>query len=310
MFFDVSPDATLEAVDAASREVVAKVRELPETKFMWSLVANYGGFGGMVNKNWKERDRSTSDVYGHLFGQVGQVAGVNVFPRLDPPLPTSGMHDVELILQTSAPVEDLLEATMAIVGAGYMSGKFAYVDPDLKIDRPQARVVVDREKVADLGMDLASVGRELGALLGGGYVNRFNYFDRSYKVIPQIGQKDRATVGPLLDLKIKTPSGDLVPVSSFVRIEAEASPRTLNRFQQRNSVKIAGGLKPGFTKAEGLEVLENAARQIAGADVNIDYAGESRQIKHEGSSLLLTLGFAIILVYWCWPPSSAASAIR
>ena len=297
MFFDVSPDATLDAVDQASRQVVAKVQELPETQFMWSLVANWGGFGGMVNKNWKERDRSTSEVYGHLFGQVSQVAGVTAFPRLDPPLPTSGMHDVELILQSSAPVEQMLEAAQTIVYAGYQSGKFTYVDTDLKIDRPEASVIVDREKVADLGMDLASVGRELGALLGGGYVNRFNYYDRSYKVIPQIGQKDRATVGPLLDLKIKTPTGELVPVSSFVRIETKASPRTLNRFQQRNSVKIFGGVLPGVTKAEGLEVFEQTARQVVGNDVTIDYAGESRQIKHEGSSLLLTLGFAIVLVY-------------
>ncbi|MFY9341824.1 MAG: efflux RND transporter permease subunit [Planctomycetota bacterium] len=297
MFFDASPDATLEAVDAASKQVVAKVKELPETKFMWSLVASWGGFGGMVHKNWQERQRSTTEVYPQLYGAVSQVPGVRVFPRLDPPLPTSGMHDVELVLQSSAPLEDLLEATMAVVGAGYQSGKFVYVDTDLKIDRPEARVAVDRDKVADLGMDLASVGRELGAMLGGGYVNRFNWYDRSYKVIPQIGQQDRATVGPLLDLKIKTPAGDLVPVSSFVRIEAVAAPRTLNRFQQRNAVKVFGGVLPGVTKEEGLAVLEAAAQRVAGTTIAIDHAGESRQIRHEGSSLVATLGFAILLVY-------------
>src|SRR5256886_16619206 len=81
---------------------------------------------------------------------------------------------------------------------------FRSVDTDLKIDLPEARVVVDRDQVADLGLDLATVGRELGTALGGGYVNRFNFYDRSYKVIPQIGDADRTTVGPLLDLKIKT----------------------------------------------------------------------------------------------------------
>jgi multidrug efflux pump len=297
MFFDVSPDATIESVDAASRQVVANVKSMQETQFMWSLVASWGGFGGMVHKNWKERDRSTSEVYPELFGRVSQVPGLTAFPRLDPPLPTSGMHDVELVLQSSAPLEDLLEATMAVVGAGWQSGKFVYVDTDLKIDRPEARVIVDREKVADLGMDLASVGRELGALLGGGYVNRFNWYDRSYKVIPQVGQQDRANVGPLLDLKIKTPNGDLVPVSSFVRIEATAGPRTLNRFQQRNAVKIFGGMRPGMTKAEGLDILEAAARKVAGDKITIDYAGESRQIRHESSSLVTTLGFAVVLVY-------------
>jgi multidrug efflux pump len=297
MFFDVAPDATIEAVDAASKQVVAKVQELPETEFMWSLVASWGGFGGMVHKNWKQRERSTTQVLPDLHSRVQQVPGINAFPRLDPPLPTSGLHDVELVLQSALPLEHLLEAAMAVVGAGWQSGKFLYVDTDLKIDRPEARVIVDREKVADLGMDLASVGRELGALLGGGYVNRFNYFDRSYKVIPQIGLQDRATVGPLLDLKIKTPHGDLVPVSSFVRIEAGASPRTLNRFQQRNAVKVFGAVRPGTTKEEGLQVLESAARSVTGASIAIDYAGESRQIRHEGSSLVTTLGFAILLVY-------------
>jgi multidrug efflux pump len=297
LFFDAAPDATLESVDAASRQVVAQVHTLPETKFMWSLVANWGGFGGMVNKDWRQRARSTEQLYGELYSKVSQVPGLRVFPRLDPPLPTSGQYDVELVLQSAAPLEDLMEATMAVVGAGWQSGKFLYVDTDLKIDRPQARVLVDRERVADLGMDLATVGRELGALLGGGYVNRFNHFDRSYKVIPQIGQEDRATVGPLLDLKIKTPAGEMVPVSSFVTIEASPAPRTLNRFQQRNAVKVFGGVQPGVTKEEGLAVLEDAARQVAGTGIVIDHAGESRQIRREGASLVTTLGFAIALVY-------------
>ncbi len=131
-----------------------------------------------------------------MFGAVSQVPGLRVFPRLDPPLPTPGQYDVELVLQSDAPPEQMLETAAAVVGAGWQSGKFLYVDTDLKIDLPQARVVIDREQVADLGLDLAGVGQELGTLLGGAYVNRFNYFDRSYKVIPQIGDEDRATRRP------------------------------------------------------------------------------------------------------------------
>src|SRR5216117_4502314 len=199
-------------------------------------------------------------MYGEVFGAVSQAPGLRVFPRLDPPLPTPGQYDVELVLQSDAPAEQMLEAAGAVLGAGWQSGKFLYVDTDLKIDLPQARVVLDRERLADLGLDLASVGRELGTLLGGAYVNRFNFFDRSYKVIPQIGDERRTTVGPLLDLKIKTPSGRLVPVSTFTHIESSTAPRTLNRFQQRNAVRIFGGVKPGVTKEEGLRVLENAAK--------------------------------------------------
>ncbi len=261
LFMAAAPDASLEATNRASLQVVQAIRSFPEAKFMWSLTAPWGGFGGMVTKNFKERSRTTEQMYGQVYYAVSQVPGLQVFPRLDPPLPTPGQYDVELILASDLPPEQMLQTAGAVIGAGWQSGKFLYVDTDLKIDLPEARVVIDRDQVADLGLDLASVGRELGTLLGGGYVNRFNYFDRSYKVIPQIGDEDRTTVAPLLNLKIKTPSGRLVPVATFTRIESTTAPRTLNRFQQRND------------------------------------AGESRQMRLEGAALTTTLIFAVILIY-------------
>jgi multidrug efflux pump len=297
LFFEGSPDSTLEASNRDSLRVVKSITGFPETEFMWSLTAPWGGFGGLVAKDWTQRDRSTEEMFGDVYAAVSQVPGLRVFPRLDPPLPTPGQYDVELVVQSDGALEQLLETTQAVLDAGYSSGKFMYVDTDLKIDLPQARVVLDRERLADLGLDLATVGRELGTLLGGAYVNRFNYFDRSYKVIPQIGDKDRATLDPLLDLKIKTADGTLVPVSTFTRIETIAGPRTLNRFQQRNSARIFGGVMPGVTKAEGLSVLEDAARASGGAAITLDHAGESRQIRQESAALTSTLGFAVILIY-------------
>jgi len=295
-FFEASPDSTVEATNRESLKVVDRVASFPEAEFMWSLTAAWGGFGGMVTKYWKERSRSTEEMFAEVFGAVSQVPGLRVFPRLDPPLPTPGQYDIELVLQSDAPAEEMLDTVGAVLGAGWQSGKLLYVDTDLKIDLPEARVVLNREQVADLGLDLASVGQELGTLLGGDYVNRFNFFDRSYKVIPQIGDKDRATVGPLLDLKIKTPTGQLVPVSTFTHIETSTAPRTLNRFQQRNAVRIFGGVNPGVTKEEGLRVLE-AAAAAAGPSLVLDHAGESRQIRKEGGALTVTLGFALVLIY-------------
>ncbi|HYV19463.1 MAG TPA: efflux RND transporter permease subunit [Verrucomicrobiae bacterium] len=297
LFYQASPDASLEAVNRESKKVVESILTMPETEFSWSLVSSWGGFGGIVAKDWKTRHRSTEQMYGEVYGRVSQIPGLRVFPRLDPPLPTPGQYDVELVLQSDAPPEQLMETVGSVVGAGWQSGKFLYVDTDLKIDLPEARVVIDREQVADIGLDLAGVGRELGTLLGGAYVNRFNYYDRSYKVIPQIGERDRATVGPLLDLKIKTPSGALVPVSTFTKIESSTAPRVLTRFAQRNSVRVFGGVRPGITKEEGLRVLENAAAHATGPQVALDYAGESRQIRREGGALTVTLGFAVILIY-------------
>jgi len=294
---EASPDASLAANNRNSLEVVERITAFPEASFMWSLTADWGAMGGMVTRDWKERERSTEEMYGEVYGAVSQVPGLRVFPRLDPPLPTPGQYDVELVLQSDAPAQQMLETVGQVVGAGWASGKFLYVDTDLKIDLPEARVVIDRERVADLGLDLASVGQELGTLLGGAYVNRFNWFDRSYKVIPQIGEADRATVAPLLDLKIKTPSGELVPVSTFTRIESSTAPRVLNRFQQRNAVRVFGGVRPGVTKEEGLRVLEAAAAAATGPALVVDHAGESRQIRREGTALTATLGFALVLIY-------------
>jgi multidrug efflux pump len=296
-FMEASPDASLAASNRASQNVVSLVKAFPEAEFMWSLTASWGGFGGMVTKDWKERSRSTEEMYGEVFGAVSQVPGLRVFPRLDPPLPTPGQYDVELVLPSDASPQQMLETVGAVVGAGWQSGKFLYVDTDLKIDLPEARVVIDRDQVADLGLDLATVGQELGTLLGGGYVNRFNFFDRSYKVIPQIGEEGRTTVAPLLDLKIKTPSGQLVPVSTFTRIESSTAPRVLNRFQQQNAVRVFGGVKPGVTKEEGLRVLEEAAVAASVPGATIEHAGESRQIRREGKALTTTLGFAVVLIY-------------
>ncbi|MBX3747243.1 MAG: efflux RND transporter permease subunit [Verrucomicrobiae bacterium] len=297
LFLEASPDSTIEATSRQSLEVVRAITGFEEARFMWSLTAGWGGFGGLVAKDWRERERSTEAMYGEVYGAVSQIPGLRVFPRLDPPLPTPGQYDVELVLQSDAPLDRMLELATAVVQAGWQSGKFLYVDTDLKIDQPEARVVLDRERLADLGLDLATAGRELGTVLGGAYVNRFNYHDRSYKVIPQIGDEDRTTVGPLLDLKIKTGDGDLVPVSSFTHIESGTAPRSLNRFQQRNAVRVFGGVQPGVTKEEALRVLENAANAARGPNVVLDHAGESRQIRREGSALTVTLGFAVALIY-------------
>src|SRR6185437_14855077 len=171
LFMAASPDASLEATNKASLQVVKAITAFPEAKFMWSLTANWGGFGGMVAKDYKHRTRTTEQMYGNVYGAVSQIPGLRVFPRLDPPLPTPGQYDVELVLQGDVPPEQMLQTAGAVVGAGFQSGKFLYVDTDLKIDLPEARVVIDRDQIADLGLDLATVGRELGTLLGGAYVN-------------------------------------------------------------------------------------------------------------------------------------------
>ncbi|HMP80556.1 MAG TPA: efflux RND transporter permease subunit, partial [Pirellulaceae bacterium] len=209
VFMQSPPNATLESTTEWTQRLATELEKLPESRYMWALAFPNMGFGGIITVPFHERTRSTNDMYPEVFGIVSQIPGIQPFPILLPPLPGAGQYDVELIVKSDLPIELMVDSINEIVSRGSRAGQFMFVETDLKLDLPQARVNVDRAKVADLGMDLAMIAQELGVLLGGGYVNRFNYFNRSYQVIPQLAETDRQSIGALLDLKIRGPNGDL-----------------------------------------------------------------------------------------------------
>lgn len=297
VFMQAAPNATLKSTTHWAQELAKQLQALPEAEYMWALVTPANGFGGVITKDFDERERSTTAMYPEVFGLASQIPGIEPFPILLPPLPGAGQYDVELVIKSDAPPELLAEQGAAIAAEAAKAGMFMFVDSDLKLDLPQARVTVDREKVADLGMDLAVVAQELGVLLGGGYVNRFNYFNRSYQVIPQLAEEERQSLSALMDLKIRSPAGELIPVANFASVEPVVAPRTLTRFQQQSSFRVFAGVFPGVTKEAGLDKLEAIAREVMGPTIALDYAGESRQIRQEGSALIVTLGFALVMIY-------------
>ncbi|MCC7337008.1 MAG: efflux RND transporter permease subunit [Pirellulaceae bacterium] len=297
VFMSAAPNATLKSTTHWAQDLAGKLQSLPEAEYMWALVTSGTGFGGVVTKDFDERSRSTTAMYPEVFGLASQIPGIQPFPILLPPLPGAGQYDVELVIKSDDPPARLAEQASEIANKASQAGLFMFVDTDLKLDLPQARVNVDREKVADLGMDLAVVAQELGVLLGGGYVNRFNYFNRSYQVIPQLAEEERQSLSALTDLKIRSPAGDLIPVANFATIEPVTAPRTLTRFQQQSSFRVFAGVVPGVTKEAGLNQLEAIAREVMGPTIALDYAGESRQIRQEGSALIVSLGFALIMIY-------------
>lgn len=294
-----APDATLDYTVRGFKEVADAFMSVPEARFFFQIaeLGMGGGFGGIQTVDWKDRERSTEEVQGEVIGKLMQIKELRSIAVRPPPLPGAGQFDVELMVTSADEAGDMEPFINQIIGAGYASGKFVYVDSDLKIDLPQTRIEIDRKKVADFGLDLADVGRDLGVLLSGGYINRFNYMGRSYKVIPQVGDSQRQTAEELLQFKIRTRDGGSVTLRSLVNLRTEAVPRVLTRFQQRNSAKVYGVVAPGVTKEEALSALETAAKGIVPPGYAIDYAGESRQMRTEGATLVSTLGFAIGLIY-------------
>lgn len=297
MIVNSAPDASLAYTSGNMNKVLDVGKALPEFEAMFEIVFPSNGFGGYLFKNWHDRQRTAHEIQPAVFGAVSQIKELQIFPVLPPALPGAGNYDVELVLKGPGTPDEMAGYAGQLVGSAFASGKFMFADTDLKIDLPQVRAVINRERVADLGLDLADIGRQLGILLSGNYVNRFTINGRAYKVIPQVDGDARKTAARLLDYKIQTRDGKQVPISAFTTLESSTAPRILARFQQTDSFRVFGGVLPGVTKSDALETLEQAARTILPAGYTIDYAGESRQIRQEGTTLAGTLGFAILLIY-------------
>ena len=202
---------------------------------------------------------------------------------------------MELVIVSTAESEQILEFAGALTQKAMASSFFPFLDVDVKIDKPQAEIVIDRDKVASLGLDLADIGNDLSSMFGGNYVNRFNIDGRSYKVIPQIKRKERLNPDQLTSIYVTGPEENLIPLSAIATIERKTVPRSLNRFQQFNSVKIAGVTRLPLDSA--LSFLEEEAAKILPQGFNVDYTGESRQLRAEGNSFLASFLLAVVLIF-------------
>jgi multidrug efflux pump len=174
---------------------------------------------------------------------------------------------------------------------------FIYADADLKFDQPQTEVVFDRDKLRSQGVDLSQAGKDLSTLLGGNYVNRFSIQGQSYKVIPQVKRVERLTSDQLSQIYVKGSNDKLVPLSTFATLKTTTEPRELKKFQQLNAVRIQGVIPPPVPLDKALTFLEDEAKKILPQGFTVDYAGESRQLRVEGSKFLGTFLLSAILIY-------------
>jgi multidrug efflux pump len=176
------------------------------------------------------------------------------------------------------------------------AGVFRFPPPiDTKIDQPEAQITIDHDKVGSLGMDMRQIGADLSAMVGGNFVNWFNISGRSYKVIPQVQRADRLNAERLSNMYVNGPNDQLVPLSTIATIENRTVPRSLNRMQQLNAVRLMG--VPTQSLDAALKFLEDESQKILPKGYMIDYTGESRQLRTEGNKFLPALGLALVLIF-------------
>ncbi|WP_045225066.1 efflux RND transporter permease subunit [Methyloterricola oryzae] len=292
-----APDATLKQRLKYSAQVYEKFVSHPENDHVFQLDMPGQTIAGMVLKPWDEREKTTKVLQPELQAQVDGVAGVKVAVFQPPPLPGTSGLPVQFAIGTTEPFSRLNEVSRQFLQDVQNSGMFIFVDSDLKYDQPQARVEIDRNKAALLGLNMQDVGGSLASMLGGGYVNYFSLSGRSYKVIPQVQQRFRLNPGQLGDYYVRSASGQSVPLSTIASIRTETVPQSLNHFQQMNSATISGVPFPGVALGDALGYLKDLAARTLPAGFSVDYAGLSRQMVQESSGFLLTFLFALIIIF-------------
>ena len=292
-----SPNSSLEQTLLYTGMINRAFESFPEFATSFQITMPTGGFSGMVIKPWGERKRTTMEMEPEAWAKTGKIPGVRVIVTTPPPLPGGSNFPVEFVVSSTAEPEKLLPYAQTLVKSAFESGKFMFADADLKYDLPQTEIEIDRARVATMGLDLKQIGTDLSIFTGGNYVNRFHVQGRSYKVIPQMQRAGRLNPEQLNDLYVTGPDGSLIPLSTIASLKNDVQPRELKRFQQLNSVTIQGAFVPGTSIDDALTALEKKAAEILPPGFHLDYAGESRQLRKEGSSMLTTLFMSLLLIY-------------
>ncbi|HEV7137314.1 MAG TPA: efflux RND transporter permease subunit, partial [Steroidobacteraceae bacterium] len=292
------PDATITQMDTYSRQALAVGKSVPEYRGAFQVVGAPSvtqGIGGILFKPWSDRSRSANQLQQILQKKWNSIAGAEVAAFQFPPLPGSQGLPVQFVITTSEPIENLYQVEQQVLNRAKASGRFWFVDGDLKIDSPQQTITVNHDMVAQLGLTEQEVASVLGAAMGGGYVNYFTLAGRSYKVIPQVLQKYRLNPHQVLNLHLRAANGSLVQLGTIAHLERQTVPESINHFQQVNSATIAGA--PAGSQGAALAFLRKTLQEVAPSGYTVDYSGASRQYMEGSNGFLYTFGFALIIVY-------------
>jgi len=253
---------------------------------------------GLLMKPWDERKRSQKQVQQDVQKGLFQLSGLQAFAFALPTLPgASGGLPVQYVLISTAEPRVVAEALDKLILEARRSGNFIVVDGDLKFNKPEVVVNIDRSKAAALGIGMAEIGTSLAGLLGGDYVNRFDIEGRSYKVIPQVPRDFRLNAGAIDRIYVKTAQGGMVPLSSVVSMEPTVAANSLYQFNQLNAGTLSALPIPGTTLGQALQFLNQKAAEVLPKGFQIDYQGELRQLVQEGNALLYAFVFAIVIIY-------------
>jgi len=303
----IAPEgASMEYTDGYMRAIEGMFARVPEIRSYFTVVApglerpnpvNFGiGFTQLLP--WEERRRSTQQVTQELAPKMfGALPGVLAFPVNPPSLGQSFRNPlVQFVIQANS-YEQLEDLTGRLLAKARASGALANADVDLRLNKPQLAVDIDRDKAAALGIDVETIGRTLETLLGGRQVTRFKREGKQYDVIVQLEAKDRSTPADLTSIFVRARDGHLVQLANLVRVRETVGPKELNHFNRQRAAILSANVTPGYTLGEALAELEAAAKEVLGPTARTELDGPSREFRESGAALAFAFALACVFIY-------------
>jgi multidrug efflux pump len=298
----VGPEgATLDYSDKYARQLENIYRNTKDVERFFVVSGNptvNQGISFVGLTDWQERTRNSLAVVKELFPKFMGIPGVMAFPVTPPSLGQSPRErPINFVIVTSASYAELQGVTGKLLAEVAKNPGITNVDTDLKLNKPELAVQLNREKASDVGVPVDTVGRTLETMLGGRQVTRFKREGEQYDVIVQVGGEDRTRPDDIRDIYVRGKNNAMIPLANLIDVDETVAPRELNHFGQRRAVVITANLAPGYTMGEALKFMEGVAAQILPPGYAVDYAGQSREFKTSSASLALTFVLALAFIY-------------
>jgi multidrug efflux pump len=299
--FGMAPEgATVAYTDKYAKQMEGMFSRIPLVERYFQIVgfpAVTQTIGFVMLKDWDEREVSTADVQGQLFPQFMGITGIMAFPTIPPPLGQEGFgQPVSFVVQSTGTWDELGQTMQKLMAKMGENPRLTNPDSDLKLDKPQLKLELNRDKVASVGSDVATVGRTLETLLGGRNVTRFKKGTEQYDVLVQVEDASRRTPGDVSNIFVRGGDGQMVQLSNLVDVKETVAAKELNHFNKLRAATVSAGLAPGYSIGEALTWMEGALKQVA-PEAQYDLSGQSREFRESASAFALIFALAIIFIF-------------
>ncbi len=287
------------------------LRNVEQIESMYSEIEEAAGYQATIGfptvsdafvilrlKHWDDRDRKQQDIASDLRPKFSGLPGVNAFVNNPPSLgQRATAKPVNFILMAQTSYAEMAELANVFMAQLQSYPGLQNLETDLRLNTPELRIEVNRDKLSDVGVDVGVVGRTLETLLGGRQVTRYQDEGEQYDVIVQMRDYDRSSPADISDIHVRTRDGGMVPLSNFVDVMESVSPQSLNHFNRLRAVKIEAAVAPGYALGEVLEHMEAVAKEVLPPTMLTDLDGQSREFRDSSGSIYLAFMMALAFIY-------------